>query len=94
MFGVDISVGGFLAIVGVEMVIGFLIGFIILSVAFKWALISAVAIGVFSYFGFVKFQFEDFGQAIESSGITSLFVFISLPLVIGIIIGFVVRKFF
>jgi len=90
----EINLGWFLALVTIELVIGFLIGFIILAKAFKWALISAIVIGALTYFGFVTFKLDGIAEVVSSSGIKSLLMFISLPLAIGVIIGFVVRKFF
>ena len=92
IMGIDVSTGTFVTMTVIEIIIGFLIGFFILPKALKWAIISIIVIGILAYFGFVTIKLDAIKDAFKGSGIKSLLLLISLPLVIGLIIGFVVRK--
>ncbi len=94
VLGIEISTTAFIALLSVELIIGFLIGFFILSRAFKWALISIIVIAVLSYFGLIHINWDGFADAFDWSAIKSLLMLISFPLAIGMFIGWIVAKIF
>ena len=94
VMGIAIEGTKLAAWIGIELVVGFLIGFIIIPIAFRWAVISVIVIGALAYFGFVSVNLDGLKDAVKGSGIKSLLIFISAPLIVGIIIGWVVKKIF
>lgn len=94
VLGIDINTSTFIAMISVELIIGFLIGFFLLSRAFKWALISVIVLGVLSYLGLVHINWDGFKDIVTMDAVKSLLMLISLPLVIGLFIGWIVGKIF
>lgn len=94
IFGMSISTGTLFAWIGVELVIGFIIGFIVIPIALRWAIISAVVLGVLAYLGVVTVDLGLLKDKVKGSGLLGLIGLISIPLVVGIVIGYIVRKLF
>jgi purine-cytosine permease-like protein len=96
VFGIDLSTGWLIGLIGIELIVGFLIGYIILSRAFKWALIAIIVLGILLYFGLVSTSVITGGikDILSSDHLMSLLTFISAPLVVGMILGWLVKKIF
>ncbi len=96
VFGIDLSTGALIGLIGIELIVGFLIGYIILSRAFKWALIAIIVLGILLYFGLLSTSVITGGikDILSSDHIMSLLAFISGPLVVGMILGWLVKKIF
>lgn len=96
IFGIDLSTGALIGLIGIELIVGFLIGYIILSRAFKWALVSLIVLGILLYFGLLSTSVITGGikEILSSDALMSLLTFISGPLVVGMILGWLVKKIF
>jgi len=94
VLGIEIDATWFFTIVSIELVVGFLIGYILLSRAFKWALIAVIVLGLLIYFGLVSTSVivDSIKDIVSSDGLKSLLVMISGPLVVGMILGWLVKK--
>jgi len=96
VFGMGLSTGAMIGLIGVELIVGFLIGYILLSRAFKWALIAVIVLGILLYFGLASTSAITGGikDILSSDHLMSLLTFISGPLVLGMIIGWIAKKIF
>lgn len=92
IFGVELNT--FIIIAVVEVIIGFLIGFFILPKALKWAIVSFIVMGILVYFGLLTVNWDGVKDIFKSDSLKSLLILISLPLSVGMVIGFVVKKIF